>query len=76
MRILFLKAGATLLTVGATVLSALYVTEHLKNPAAPLRPAVLSAGRTSTLSAPGGTVTLGPSVQPGDVQPVASTYAS
>jgi hypothetical protein len=76
MRILFLKAGATVLTVGTTVLSALYVTSHLKNPSAPLRPAVLNAGQTSTLSAPGGSVTLGPSVQPGDVQPVTSTYAS
>ncbi len=76
MRILILKAGATALTLGATVFSALYVTSHLKNPSAPLRPAVLSAGQTSTLSAPGGTVTLGPSVQPAGVQPVTSTYAS
>jgi hypothetical protein len=76
MRILLLKSGATVLTVATTVLSALYVTSHLKNPSAPLRPAVLSAGQTSTLSAPGGAVTLGPSVQPGDVQPVTSTYAS
>jgi hypothetical protein len=76
MRVLVLKAGATVLTLGTTVLSALYVTSHLKNPSAPLRPAVLSAGQTSTLSAPGGSVTLGPSVQPGDIQPVTSTYAS
>ena len=58
MRTFLLKAGATALTVGATMLSALYVTAHLKNPAAPLRPVVLS------------------SVQPSDVQPVTSTYAS
>jgi hypothetical protein len=76
MRIVALKTGATLLTLCTTVLSALYVTSHLKNPSAPLRPPVLSAGQTSTLSAPGGTVTLGPSVQPGDVTPVTSTYAS
>lgn len=76
MRIFLLKAVATVLTVGASALSAFYVTAHLKNPAAPLRPAVLSSGRASTLSAPGGSVTLGPSVQPGDVQPVTSTYAS
>jgi hypothetical protein len=76
LRILLLKTGATLLTVGTTVLSALYVTSHLKNPSAPLRPAVLSAGQTSTLAAPGGAVTLGPSVQPGDVKPITSTYAS
>lgn len=76
MRILVLKAGATLLTVATTVLSALYVTGHLKNSSAPLRPTVLTANQSSTLSGPGGSVTLGPSVQPGDVKPVTSTYAS
>ena len=76
MRTVILKAGATLLTVAATALSALYVTSHLKNPAAPLQPAVLSASRGSSVSAPGGTLTLGPSVQPGSAQPVTSTYAS
>lgn len=76
MRTVILKAGATLLTIGATALSALYVTSHLKNPAAPLQPAVLSASRGSSVSAPGGTITLGPSVQPGTAQPVTSTYAS
>jgi hypothetical protein len=77
MRTVILKAGATLLTVAATALSALYVTSHLKNPAAPLQPTVLSAsGATTTLSAPGGTLTLGPSVQPSTAHPVTSTYAS
>ncbi len=76
MRIFALKAGATVLTLCTTVLSALYVTSHMKNPSAPLQPAVVSAGQTSTVSAPGGTVTLGPSVQPGNVTPVTSTYAS
>lgn len=76
MRTVILKAGATLLTVAATALSALYVTSHLKNPAAPLQPSVLSASRGSSVSAPGGTLTLGPSVQPGSDQPVTSTYAS
>jgi hypothetical protein len=76
MHTVILKAGATLLTIGATALSALYVTSHLKNPAAPLQPTVLSASRGSTVSAPGGTLTLGPSVQPGNAQPVTSTYAS
>ncbi|HXN78976.1 MAG TPA: hypothetical protein VN965_09425 [Candidatus Dormibacteraeota bacterium] len=76
MRAAILKAGATLLTVAATALSALYVTSHLKNPAAPLQPAVLSTSRASVVSAPGGTLTLGPSVQPSSAQPVTSTYAS
>ena len=75
MRTAVLKLGATVLTLATTVLSALYVTSHFKNPAAPLQPAVLSAARGS-LSVPGGSLTLGPSVQPSDVQPVTSTYAS
>jgi hypothetical protein len=76
MRTAVLKLGATVLTVATTVLSALYVTSHLKNPAAPLQPAVLSTTRGSTVSVPGGSLTLGPSVQPSDAQPVTSTYAS
>jgi hypothetical protein len=76
MRSVILKAGATLLTVAATALSGLYVTSHLKNPAAPLQPSVLSASGATTLSAPGGTLTLGPSVQASNAQPVTSTYAS
>jgi hypothetical protein len=74
MRAVVLKLGATVLTVAATLVSAAYVTAHLKNPAAPLQPAVLRAASGST--APGGSLTLGPSVQPSDVQPVTSTYAS
>ena len=76
MRSFLLKTGATLVAVGATVASSLYVTAHLKNPAAPLRPAVLNAGRVGTVSLLGGSVSVGPSVQPGDAQPVTSTYAS
>ena len=76
MRAAFLKAGATFLTIGATALSAVYVTSHLKNAAAPLRPAVLNVRSATTVSAPGGTLTLGPSVQPSDIKPVTSTYAS
>lgn len=76
MRIVILKAGATLLTVAATALSALYVTAHLKNPAAPLQPMVLNVSRDASVSAPGGTLTLGPSVQPTTAHPVTSTYAS
>lgn len=76
MRTAFLKFGATVLTVATTLLSALYVTSHLKNPAAPLQPTVLSASGASTVSVQGGSLTLGPSVQPSNVQPVTSTYAS
>jgi hypothetical protein len=76
MRTVFLKLGATVLTVATTLLSALYVTSHLKNPAAPLQPTVLNASGASTVSAPCGSLTLGPWVQPSNVQPVTSTYAS
>lgn len=76
MRGAVLKGGATLLTVATTLLSALYVTSHLKNPSAPLQPTVISASEGSTLAAAGGSLNLGPSVQPSDVQPVTSTYAS
>jgi hypothetical protein len=68
-RAYILKAGATVLTVVATLASALYVTSHLKNPAAPLQPIVLSS-RSS------GDVTLTPAVQQTTVAPVTSTYAS
>jgi len=70
MRTFLLKAGATALTLGTTLASAVYVTAHLKNPAAPLQPAVL----TSQQGADGLTIT--PGVRQGDVQPVTSTYAS
>ena len=71
MRSLLLKATVTLLTLGATVASAVYVTSHLKNPAAPLQPAVLSASTTSV-----GGVTVGPSVRPTNEPAMTSTYAS
>jgi len=51
MRVFLLKAAATVLTIGATVSSALYVTSHLKNPAAPLQPPVLTAGDGSSATA-------------------------
>src|SRR2546430_6168774 len=76
MRVFLLKAAATVLTIGATVSSALYVTSHLKNPAAPLQPPVLTAGDGSSATALGGALTLGPSVQPSNVEPMTSTYAS
>jgi hypothetical protein len=71
LRPVLLKATATLITVGATVASALFVTSHLKNPAAPLQPAVLNASTKSI-----GAVTVGPAVRPTDEPPMTSTYAS
>lgn len=71
MRPVLLKVAATWLTLGATAASAVYVTAHLKNPSAPLQPAVLTG--TSTL---GATVVVGPAVQPTNQPPVTSTYAS
>lgn len=76
MRMFLLKAATTVLTLGATVASALFVTSHLKNPAAPLQPPVLSAGAGSTSSTLGGTLTIGPSVQASNQEPMTSTYAS
>lgn len=72
MRSYLLKLGATVLTVGATVASAVYVTAHLKNPSAPLQPTVLASQEES----PVGGLTFTPGVRQGDVQPVTSTYAS
>ncbi|HYT11578.1 MAG TPA: hypothetical protein VEL12_02225 [Candidatus Nitrosopolaris sp.] len=72
MRSVLLKAGATVLTLGTTLASALYVTAHLKNPSAPLQPAVL----VSQQSGNAGGVTITPGVRQSDVQPVTSTYAS
>ena len=68
MRSLFLKVGATALTLISWAASTWYVTGHLKNPAAPLQPPVLSAGQ--------GPITFGPSVHQADVSPITSTYAS
>jgi hypothetical protein len=48
-----------------------FVTSHLKNPAAPLQPAVLTS--TTPL---GGVVVVGPSIQPTTSPPITSTYAS
>lgn len=69
MRSWVLKAGATALTLATTAVSALYVTSHLKNPAAPLQPIVISTAQLSG-------VTVTPAVQKTDVVPVTSTYAS
>lgn len=75
MRALLLKAGATVVALGATVLSSFYVTSHLKNPSAPLQPTVLNANNSSA-TVLGGTVAVSPSVQSSNSQPVTSTYAS
>jgi hypothetical protein len=74
-RTLLLKAGATVLTVGATLLSAVYVTSHLKNSSAPLQPIVLSSSQAASVGVPGA-LTLGPSVTSTDMPPMTSTYAS
>jgi len=75
-RIFVLKTAATVLTMCTTVASALYVTSHLKNPTAPLQPSVLTAGNGSSNAALGGTLNVGPSVQPSNAEPMTSTYAS
>ena len=76
-RPLLLKAGATVVTLGATLASALYVTAHLKNPNAPLQPSVLSTSSSASVNLPGGgTLTISPSVRPSNAPPVTSTYAS
>ncbi len=72
MRTFLLKLGATVLTLGTALASAVYVTAHLKNPSAPLQPAVLA----SQPGGPVGGLTITPGVRQGDVQPVSSTYAS
>jgi hypothetical protein len=76
MRGLVLKVGATVLTAATTVAAALYVSAHLKNPGAPLQPSVLASGQGTTINALGGSVNVGPSVQPGTAPPVTTTYAS
>jgi len=76
MRLFLIKAVATALTIGATAVSAVFVTTHLKNPAAPLQPAVLNAGNGSSATSLDGTLTVGPSVQPSNAAPITSTYAS
>ena len=76
MRPFLLKAAATALTLGATVASSVFVTTHLKNSAAPLQPRVVNAGAAAAVDTAGGTLTVGPSVQSSNQQPMTSTYAS
>ena len=61
MRLFLMKAVATALTIGATAVSAVFVTSHLKNSTAPLQPAVLTAASP---------------VQPTTQPSITSTYAS
>jgi len=75
MRTAILKVAVTAVTVVATVTSAFFVTSHFKNPQAPLQPTVLGDNRSGA-SAFGGGLSVGPSVEPSNVEPVASTYAS
>ncbi len=71
---LALKAGATALTFLATLSAAAQVSTHVKNAAAPLHPAVLSAPATPVIG--GGLLRLSPSVRAANVEAVTSTYAS
>jgi len=76
-RPLLLKLGATVVTLSATIASALYVTAHLKNPNAPLQPAVLNTSTGASVDLPGGgSLSIAPSVQSSTATPVASTHAS
>ncbi len=72
MRTFLLKVGATVLTLGTTLASTLYVTAHLKNSSAPLQPLVVATQQGFDV----GGLTVTPGVRQGDVRPVTSTYAS
>ena len=71
MRPLALKVVASALALVATVVSAMFVTSHMKNPAAPLQPPVLASS-----AGVGSVVVVAPSVQPTSASPITSTYAS
>lgn len=68
-----LKLGATALSLLATAGATVFVTHHVKNPDAPLRP---QAQQGQFQVAPGGQLNVTPSVHTADVKPVTSTYAS
>jgi len=70
-RPLALKLATSALTLGVTVASALYVTAHMKNSAAPLQPSVLASP-----SGVGAVVVVQSGVQPATTPPITSTYAS
>lgn len=69
---LLLKGTATAVTLGTAMLSALYVSAHVKSTAAPLHPSVLGVSST----AQGGRLTLTPSIKSANVEAITSTYAS
>lgn len=77
-----LKLVATLLTVASAAGSAVFVSGHVKNAAAPLHPAVLPGGGPLAQLPLNGShgseqVEIQPSVQPmGDQQPLTGTYVS
>ena len=75
MEALVLRGVVTGITLAATVVSAVYVAGHVRNPTAPLRPPVVR-GTGAQVQAPSGKLSLSPSVRSSDVQPVTSTYAS
>ena len=71
---LLLKLVATGLTVVASIASALYVSGHVKNGAAPLHPPVI--GAETSVQSQGGRLMITPKVKAGNVQAVTTTYAS
>ena len=68
---LALKVVASALTLGTTVVSAMFVTSHMKIHTAPLQPSVLASSTGA-----GSEIVVAPSVQPTDASPITSTYAS
>lgn len=70
MRPTLLKATATATTLVSAVLSAAYVSGHVKTASAPLHPAVASAAVATE------TLVVTARVRSADVQAVTSTYAS
>ncbi|HZU16724.1 MAG TPA: hypothetical protein VFD01_09050 [Candidatus Dormibacteraeota bacterium] len=76
MRSLLLRAAATALTLAVAVLSARHVAAHLRDPAAPLHPPVVSAGTGPLPAGSGGSLQLTPDVRTTDLPPATSTYVS
>ena len=75
---LALKLGATALTVAGIFGSAGFVARHVKNPSAPLHPAVVrSAESTRPAPTPRGRLDLQPNVRTTESQaPLTFTYVS
>src|SRR5260370_7591901 len=72
MRTFLLKLGATVLTLGTTLASALYVTAHLKNSSAPLQPSVAATRQGFDV----GALTVTPGVRHAAAPPLPSTHPS